>query len=114
MKRAYILVAILCLAVNTAMAYGTSTTVTGWVSDMKCGVAHAKSGGEDCVKRCASNGLALVTDGDSKVWKIDNEDMIKGTEGKHVKVTGTMNLEKGTFHIVKVSPLDDISNKAKS
>jgi len=106
----FLILVLLC--VGSALAYGNSTTVTGWVSDMKCGVSHAKPGGEDCVKRCASNGLALVTDGDSKVWKIENEDMIKGSEGKHVKVIGTMNLEKGTFHITKVMKLDDKSAKS--
>jgi len=113
MKRlASLFLIITLLLAGSALAYGNSTTVTGWVSDMKCGASHAKSGGEDCVKRCVSNGLALVTDGDSKVWKIENEDMIKGSEGKHVKVIGTMNLEKGTFHITKVMMMDEKSNKS--
>ena|SRR5579871_5155960 len=113
MKRAASLILILILlSVGTALAFGNSTTVTGWVSDMKCGASHAKPGGEDCVKRCGSNGLALVTDGDSKVWKIENEDMLKGQEGKHVKVIGTMNVEKGTFHITKVMTMDEKSSKS--
>src|SRR5437764_6863323 len=67
------------------------STVNGWVTDPSCG----KSGktemlnNAECTKRCAKDGkYVIVTDGDNKVWAVDNSEVLKGHEGHHVKVTG--------------------------
>jgi fructose-1-phosphate kinase PfkB-like protein len=87
----------------TAVAFddmGKSTTVNGWVSDDKCGAKGANDKAEACTKKCLAGGakMVIVTDGDSKVLAVDNQDALKGHEGHHVTVTGTM---KGdTMHVV--------------
>ncbi len=101
-------VLVLCLMVCfvfalTAVAFddmGKSTTVNGWVSDDKCGAKGANDKAEACTKKCLAGGakMVIVTDGDSKVLAVDNQDALKGHEGHHVTVTGTM---KGdTMHVV--------------
>ena len=49
----------------------------------------------------------LVTDGDSKVWAVENSEALKGHEGHHVKVTGHPDADKGTIHVMTVAMLDD-------
>ena len=89
---------------------GKESTVSGWVTDPSCG----KSGktemlnNAECTKRCAKDGkYVLVTDGDSKVWAVDNSEVLKGHEGHHVKVTGQPNADAGTIHIATVAMLED-------
>jgi len=115
MKKSLFVVALLILVTSLVFAKETSKnkTVTGWISDMKCGALHAKPGSEACVKSCADTaGLALVTDGDSRVWRIENATLVKGHEGHHVKVTGTMDEDKGIFHIEKVTMVEDSTKKS--
>jgi hypothetical protein len=93
-------VLLVCLAICfvfalSALAFdnmGKSTTVNGWVSDAKCGAKGANAGAEACTKKCVAAGekMVIVTDGDSKVLAVDNQDALKGHEGHHVAVTGTV------------------------
>jgi hypothetical protein len=44
--------------------------------------------------------MVIVTDGDQKVLAVDNQDALKGHEGHHVTVTGTMS--KDSMHVSSV------------
>lgn len=91
---------VICLAIFfvlglTALAFddmGKSATVNGWVVDDKCGAKGAHAGGEECTKKCLAGGakMVIVTDDDKKVIAVENPDALKGHEGHHVAVTGTM------------------------
>jgi hypothetical protein len=93
-------VLLICLAVCfvlalSALAFddmGKSSTVNGWVTDAKCGAKGANAGGEACTKKCLAGGekMVVVTDSDQKVLAVENPDALKGHEGHHVAVTGTM------------------------
>jgi hypothetical protein len=101
---------LICLAVSfvfalSAMAFddmGKSSTVNGWITDAKCGAKGANAAGEACTKKCVAGGekMVIVTDGDSKVIAVDNQDALKGHEGHHVTVTGTMG--KDSMHVGSV------------
>jgi hypothetical protein len=106
-------VLLICLAVCfvlawSAMAFddmGKSATVNGWIVDAKCGAKGANAGAEACTKKCAAAGekMVVVTDSDQKVLAIDNQDAIKGHEGHHVAVTGTV---KGdSIHVASLKML---------
>src|SRR5260370_5964772 len=84
---------------------GKSPTVNGWITDAKCGAKGANAGGEACTKKCVAAGekMVVVTDGDSKVLAVDNQDALKGHEGHHVAVTGTIG--KDTMHVSGVEML---------
>ena len=62
-------------------------------------------GGEACTKKCVAAGekMVVVTDGDSKVLAVDNQDALKGHEGHHVAVTGTVT--NNTIHVGSVKML---------
>ena len=103
-------VLLICLAISfafalSAMAFddmGKSATVNGWITDAKCGAKGANAAGEACTKKCVAAGekMVIVTDGDSKVIAVDNQEALKGHEGHHVAVTGSM--AKDSMHVEKV------------
>jgi hypothetical protein len=67
-------------------------TVTGVVSDAMCGTKHSTASDDAaaCVKKCADGGSKLVVVAGGKVYNTDDQDKLKGYEGKSVKVTGTV------------------------
>jgi hypothetical protein len=75
----------------TITASAASTTVNGWVSDSQCGVHGASADHAACAK------VVVVTDGDQKVLNVDNPDALKGHEGHHIAVTGTVTGD--TIHV---------------
>ncbi len=93
-------VLMICLALSfvsalSAMAFddmGKSTTVKGYVVDDKCGAKGAHAGAEACTKKCLEGGakMVVVTDGDQKILMVDNPDALKGHEGHHMSVTGSV------------------------
>jgi hypothetical protein len=103
-------VLLICLALSfafalSAMAFddmGKSMTVNGWVADAKCGAKMGSAAGAACAQKCVAGGekMVIVTDGDSKVLAVDNQDALKGHAGHHVTVTGTMG--KDSMHVDSV------------
>ena len=102
-----LLLAVTFVLALSAMAFddmGKSGTVNGWIVDAKCGAKGANAGGEACTKKCAAAGekMVVVTDGDSKVLAIENQDAVKGHEGHHVAVTGTMSKDSVKVQSLKM------------
>ncbi len=95
-------------------AWAADNTYTGYIVDSKCGAKGAHAGAEACTKRCIEGGAqaVLVTDDNKEVVQIHNQDAIKGHEGHHVKVTGSM--MDGQLHVEKVemaaAPSDEHSH----
>ncbi len=93
MKKLVLLCAALCLVFLSASAvWAADDTVTGWVSDTKCGAKGMSEKHADCAKKCIGAGekMALVTDSDKKVLAVENPDALAGHEGHHVSVKGTV------------------------
>jgi len=90
----------------TALAAAKDMSWNGWISDSKCAAKGANPEHAACAKKCVEAGEkpVLVTDKDQKVVGIDNPDAVKGHEGHHVQVTGTMD-DKGMVHVTKVTML---------
>jgi hypothetical protein len=88
-----------------------ATKMSGWVSDEKCGVKDIDNA--DCAKKCAESGskLVFVSEKDKSVLSVDNQDSLKGHEGHHVSVTGTVT--NGTLHVDKVAMLKASGDKSK-
>ena len=80
----------------------------GWISDSKCGAKGANAAHAACAQKCIGAGEkpVFVTDKDQKVVNIANPDAVKGHEGQHVQVTGTMN-DDGSLQVAKVTMLKD-------
>ena len=83
------------LCVQSGLAFddmGKSTTVNGWVVDDKCGAKGANAAGEACTKKCLAAGakMVIVNDKDQSILKVENPDALKGHEGHHIAVTGSV------------------------
>lgn len=87
----------------TAFAAPKGESLTGWISDSKCGVKGANSSHEACAKKCIAAGEkpVLVDDKDQKVVAIANPDSVKDEIGQHVAVSGSMT-SGGELHVSKV------------
>ncbi len=101
MKKIFVLAAGLCFSVVAFAA--PNQTLSGWVSDSKCGAKGASASHAECAKKCIAGGEkpVLVTDKDQKVLAIDNPAALKGQEGQHVQVTGSMT-DSGALHVDSV------------
>jgi hypothetical protein len=74
-------------------------TLTGVVSDSMCGAKHSTASDDAaaCVKKCEDGGSKLVVVSSGKVYNTDDQDKLKGYEGKEVKVTGKVSGDKITI-----------------
>jgi len=78
------------------------TTVSGWVSDAHCTVAHVGGKNPDCVRKCVKGGahighpewapqaMVLVVDETEAVLVVENPETLAGREATHVKITGEL------------------------
>ena len=83
---------------------GKAKSLTGWVSDEKCGAEGAKAESAECTKKCIESGkkVVFVTDADKKVLNVSNPETLKGHEGHHVKVSGHVDDAAGSIHVMNV------------
>jgi hypothetical protein len=79
--------------------------ITGVVSDAMCGAKHATASDDAaaCVKKCADGGSKLVVVAGGKVYNTDDQDKLKGMEGKEVKVNGKVSGDKITIASVEAA-----------
>ncbi|MBZ5704736.1 MAG: hypothetical protein LAN63_05235 [Acidobacteriia bacterium] len=107
MKRTFAGTALLALVATGAFAAANSGTWTGWVSDAKCGAKVDAA----CARKCTDAGQArvFVNDANQSVLRVANQDALKGHEGHHVKVAGSV--EDGTLTVSSVSMLPDQTMK---
>ncbi len=107
-KLATLTLAIALLFTLTAVAAETEKTVTvkGWVSDTMCAAkGDKKCANKDHIKQGAK--LALVTDGDNKIWTVENPDKLADHQGHYVQVKGVANADAATIRVEKASALPE-------
>jgi hypothetical protein len=99
------------LALSTVPALAADMSkVNGYISDSNCGAKHNASAPDAaCVKKCIDGGgkPVFVDDAKKEVYTIDDPDAVKGHEGHHVAVMGTVDESGKTIHIAKLSMLKD-------
>ena len=87
MKKLFVFIALFAMSSLTFAANDKTDTknakletVTGVVSDAKCGAANHDA---DCVKKCEEAGepLVIVNDKDKSVMSVKNPEVLKGHEG---------------------------------
>jgi hypothetical protein len=109
-KELVVTVALSLFAVGRFSAAAEVVTLTGWVSDESCGDEHTKPGGEDCVRKCIKGAvernpewtpqrMVFVTDGEHQIWIVENPKALRGDEGKHLRVTATLDANKKSVMI---------------
>ena len=93
-------------AVVSSLSLAEGGSWTGWVTDAKC----APKVNAECAKKCAEAGEKLVfVNSDKTVMQVANPETLKGHEGHHVTVKGTV--DKGTLTISSVEMVKDDATK---
>ncbi len=93
-------------AVVSSLSLAEAGSWTGWVTDAKC----APKVNAECAKKCAEAGEKLVfVNSDKTVMQVANPETLKGHEGHHVTVKGTV--DKGTLTISSVEMVKDDATK---
>jgi hypothetical protein len=108
MKRTFLTITAAALMTSGAFAASMKGSWNGWVSDAKCGASKIDAA---CVKKCEDAGspLVFVGDKDKSVLQVTNQDVLKGHEGHHIKVKGSVDGDQLT--ITSVSMLKDQTMK---
>lgn len=108
MKRTLLAITAAVLMTTGTFAASMKGSWNGWVSDAKCGASKIDA---TCVKTCEDAGspLVFVSDKDKSVLQVTNQDVLKGHEGHHVKVKGSVDGDQLT--ISSVSMLKDQTMK---
>ncbi len=103
MKRTFLAMTATVLFLMTSGAFAASTKGAweGWVSDAKCGASKIDAA---CVKECENGGspLVFVNDKDKSVLQVTNQDVLKGHEGHHIKVKGSVDGDQLTITSVSM------------
>ena len=73
-----------------SLSFAGNKTLTGTVSDSKCGMKHATPGKVTCVEHCVAGGATYVLVSNGKVYQLDAQDKFRGLGGQSVAVTGTV------------------------
>lgn len=93
-------------ALVSSLSLAEAGSWTGWVTDAKC----APKVNAECAKKCADAGEKLVfVNSDKTVMQVANPETLKGHEGHHVTVKGTV--DKGTLTISTVEMVKDDAAK---
>jgi hypothetical protein len=82
---------------KTSASKAKSETLTGWVSDEKCGAKV----NADCAKKCIDGGqkVVFVNEKDKSVWNVTNPDPLKEHAGHHISVSAQVNDKDKTITV---------------
>ena len=76
-----------------AISFAADASLTGWISDSKCGAKGANAKAGECTTKCVKEKGAkyvFVNDADQKVYVIDAQDKVAAHAGHHVTVKGSV------------------------
>ena len=74
-----------------AISLAADASLTGWISDSKCGAKGANAQAGACTTKCVKEHgekYVFVNDTDKKVYAIDDQDKVAAHAGHHVTVKG--------------------------
>jgi hypothetical protein len=80
----------LVLLVMGSLSLASAKTISGVISDSKCGVKHGAAGDGTCVEHCVGGGASYVLVSNGKVYQLDSQDKFKGMGGHSVSVKGDL------------------------
>ena len=89
-----------------ALAFATDASLTGYITDSKCGVKGAHEGASECAVECVKEGakFVFVNDADKKVYAIADQDKVAAHAGHHVAVKGSVEGDTLTVSSIDMAP----------
>lgn len=82
---------VVALFIST-LAFAGDASLTGYITDSKCGAKAAHEGAVECTVKCIKEGAkyVFVNDADKKVYSIADQDKVAAHAGHHVTVKGSV------------------------
>ena len=113
MKRLAWVLVLGCMSTFCGAQTTKPTTITGYISDSKCGAMHMDNG-MGCVRQCIESGrLPVFVDGQKKVWSIDNPTSVKGYYGDNVKIVATVDASSKSIRVEKITKTSGVMGGMK-
>ncbi len=108
---AFLAVIFMLVAFASAGEMAKAKTLKGWVSDSECAAkGDKKCSNKDHIAQGAK--LVVVTDGDNKIWTVENPDKLAAHQGHYVQVKATTDAQKSSVSVNQVTMLKE-PNQAK-
>ena len=105
MKIRFASILIVALFVS-AFAFAGDASLTGYITDSKCGAKAAHEGAAECTVKCIKEGAkyVFVDDTDKKVYAIADQDKVAAHAGHHVTVKGSVEGDTLTVASIEMAP----------
>lgn len=89
-----------------SFAFAGDASLTGYITDSKCGAKAAHEGAAECTVKCIKEGAkyVFVNDADKKVYAIADPDKVAAHAGHHVTVKGSVEGTTLTVESVDMAP----------
>ena len=103
MKCLLAILALGCAVAFVAAQSAETRTITGYISDSKCGSMHMDNG-IGCVKKCIEDGYRpVLVDANKKVWEIENPYAVQDYYSDNVRVVAKVNPSGKSVYIDKIT-----------
>jgi hypothetical protein len=88
------------------LALASDASLTGYITDSKCGAKAAHEGAAECTAKCIKEGAkyVFVNDADKKVYTIADQDKVAAHAGHHVAVKGSVEGDTLTVSSIDMAP----------
>jgi len=105
MKIRFAFVPVVALFVSS-FAFAGDASLTGYITDSKCGAKAAHEGATECTVKCIKEGAkyVFVNDADKKVYAIADPDKVAAHAGHHVTVKGSVEGGSLTVATIDMAP----------
>jgi hypothetical protein len=92
---------------------GHTTLLQGWLSDEQCARGRASSGiytgtNPECANECVAKGkkIVFIDPAAKRILLIANQDVAKEHVGDRVEITGSLNPQAKSIHVVSLKMLE--------
>lgn len=105
MKIRFASIPVVALFAST-FAFAGDASLTGYITDSKCGAKAAHEGATECTVKCIKEGAkyVFVSDTDKKVYAIADPDKVAAHAGHHVTVKGSVEGDTLTVDSIDMAP----------
>jgi hypothetical protein len=106
MKLQFLAGAAYALLLTAMPMRAAETTLTGYIADSKCNSQAAHEGARECTIKCVKEGAkyVFVSDGDKKVYSLDDQSKVAEHAGDHVTVTGSVDGDSLKLSSIATAP----------
>ncbi len=80
-------------------------TITGMITDSRCGIRHLQAESAQCVRACVARGARYVLDDGRNLYELSDEHGAERFASREVRVKGLLGKDSRNLKIVSIDPL---------